>query len=285
MKRKIWVALLSAAMLAACAFGFAACGEENEDPQPQVWTMETVYAEAQELGYTGTLEEFIATVSGKDGQDGVGISNVELNDAGDLIISFTDGSEINLGSVVGTSGANGQDGVSIVGASVNADGNLILSLSDGSSIDCGRVVGANGQDGADGQDGMDGQDGQDGQDGEDGKDAIAPQVRINEDTNEWEISTDGGKTWTSTGVNATGPQGDKGNTGSTGPQGPQGTAGAAGAQGAEGPTGPTGPTGPAGALTPGTAVTDLQTSDNLQTVISRFNELLASLRAANVINT
>ena len=170
MKRKIWIALLSAAMLAACAFGFAACGGENEDPQPQVWTMETVYAEAQELGYTGTLEEFIATVSGKDGQDGVGISSVELNEVGDLIISFTDGSEINLGSVVGTPGANGQDGVSIVGASVNADGNLILSLSDGSSIDCGRVVGADGQDGMDGQDGQDGTDGQDGQDGMDGQD-------------------------------------------------------------------------------------------------------------------
>ena len=49
-----------------------------------------------------------------------------------------------------------------------------------------------------------------------GTDAIAPRVRINTDTNLWEISTDGGKTWTSTGVKATG---DKGNTGAQGPQG------------------------------------------------------------------
>lgn len=39
-----------------------------------------------------------------------------------------------------------------------------------------------------------------------GKDAIAPQIRINTDNNEWEVSTDGGKTWTSTGVHATGDQ-------------------------------------------------------------------------------
>ena len=58
-----------------------------------------------------------------------------------------------------------------------------------------------------------------------------------------------------------------------------------GTSGEQGPTGPTGPTGPAGSLTPGTAVSDLISSDNLQTVIDRFNELLASLRAAGVIST
>ena len=44
--------------------------------------------------------------------------------------------------------------------------------------------------------------------GENGKDAIAPKIRINETTNEWEISTDGGNTWTSTHVAATGEDGD-----------------------------------------------------------------------------
>ena len=46
--------------------------------------------------------------------------------------------------------------------------------------------------------------------GDKGTDAIAPQVRIDADSNEWEISTDGGATWTSTGVKATGDKGDKG---------------------------------------------------------------------------
>ena len=44
--------------------------------------------------------------------------------------------------------------------------------------------------------------------GENGKDAIAPQLRINTTTNLWEISIDGGNTWTSMGVHATGEKGD-----------------------------------------------------------------------------
>ena len=41
-----------------------------------------------------------------------------------------------------------------------------------------------------------------------GKTAIAPQMRINAESNEWEISTDNGTTWTSTGIKATGEKGD-----------------------------------------------------------------------------
>lgn len=46
--------------------------------------------------------------------------------------------------------------------------------------------------------------------------ATAPQIRINTSSNLWEISSDGGKTWTSTGVKATGDKGDTGATGATG---------------------------------------------------------------------
>lgn len=40
--------------------------------------------------------------------------------------------------------------------------------------------------------------------GEDGANAIAPKVRINKTSGEWEVSIDGGKNWTSTGVKAQG---------------------------------------------------------------------------------
>ena len=49
--------------------------------------------------------------------------------------------------------------------------------------------------------------------GEAGADAVAPQLRINSDNNEWELSTDGGESWTATGVKATGDKGDKGDKG------------------------------------------------------------------------
>lgn len=52
-----------------------------------------------------------------------------------------------------------------------------------------------------------------------GRDATSPQIRINPSTNYWEISTDGGSSWQSTDVKATGPQGPSGSSGSTGAQG------------------------------------------------------------------
>lgn len=54
------------------------------------------------------------------------------------------------------------------------------------------------------------------------KSVLMPQLRISETTNEWEVSYDEGKSWTSLGVKATGEKGDKGDTGATGPQGAQG---------------------------------------------------------------
>ena len=50
-----------------------------------------------------------------------------------------------------------------------------------------------------------------GKDGKDGKDAISPQVRINPTTTEWEVSVDGGNTWTPTGTSAKGKDGVDGN--------------------------------------------------------------------------
>ncbi|MBQ3015664.1 MAG: trypsin-like peptidase domain-containing protein [Clostridia bacterium] len=71
--------------------------------------------------------------------------DAEINDNGELIIKFSDGSEKNLGVVVGADGkdgANGKDG----------------------------APGENGKDGEDGKNGKDGKDGEDGEDGRDGSD-------------------------------------------------------------------------------------------------------------------
>ena len=54
------------------------------------------------------------------------------------------------------------------------------------------------------------------------KELFSPLVRINPETKEWEISNDGGKTWTSTGISAVG------GTGANGTDGTNGTNGAAG---------------------------------------------------------
>lgn len=58
--------------------------------------------------------------------------------------------------------------------------------------------------------------------GEKGDDGITPRMRINADTNFWEISYDSGKSWTSLGVRATGDQGEQGIQGIQGIQGEKG---------------------------------------------------------------
>ena len=59
---------------------------------------------------------------------------------------------------------------SVLGANINENGELIITYSDGSEQNLGKVVGQDGKDGVDGKDGADGKDGTNGKDGVDGKD-------------------------------------------------------------------------------------------------------------------
>lgn len=181
--RKFLVALFGAIAASAVAFGLAACGDntqtESNPEWGEVYTISAAYAEAQELGYTGSLDEFIDAISGKDGtdgKDGVGIVDA-VNEDGKLIIYLSDGTSIDLGNIKGESGedgadgtdgkdgvdgedgSDGEDGIGISQAEVNSAGHLIITLTDGTTIDCGLVVGSDGEDGKDGTDGKDGEDG------------------------------------------------------------------------------------------------------------------------------
>ena len=97
--------------------------------------------------------------NGTDGKDGISITDVDVNDAGELVI-YLDGEPVNLGKIVGENGQNGEDGkdgangVGIEGATVDENGNLILSLSNDTDINVGKVKGEDGQDGTDGKDGI-----------------------------------------------------------------------------------------------------------------------------------
>ena len=79
----------------------------------------------------------------------------------------------------GCSAAN--EARSVTGAKINQSGELILSYSDGSEENLGAVVGkdgAPGKDGADGKDGTDGEDGIPGIPGKDGEDGYTPQKGV-----------------------------------------------------------------------------------------------------------
>lgn len=114
-------------------------------------------------GFEGTVQEWLESLVGANGKDGVGIKNLSYNNAGELLATLTDGTIINLGVISGEDGSNG------LSPYIGENGNWWIG-----KMDTG--VKATGADGAD------------------GKDGITPQLRINSETNEWEVSLDNGAT-------------------------------------------------------------------------------------------
>ncbi len=157
--RKKLATLLLAVSCAVGAVGLSACENEKQEVNSgwgMTFTVETAYAEAQELGYTGSLEEFIASISGangvdgKDGKDGVGVQDIAVNGSGELTVTLSNGNTVNLGKIVGE---DGKDGVGIETVKI-VNGELVVTLTDGDELNLGKVVGENGQNGEDGADGV-----------------------------------------------------------------------------------------------------------------------------------
>jgi hypothetical protein len=108
----------------------------------------------------------------------------------------------------GEDGNDGKDAAAPeIGVKQDTDGNYYWTIN-GNFIETPQheKVRANGKDGINGQDGKDGR-------------AVAPQVRINDQTLVWEISVDGGNTWQSTGTYARGDNGQNGLNGQNGKDG------------------------------------------------------------------
>lgn len=172
-----------------------------------------------------------------------GVKAVEVTDAGRLVFTLTDGSVIDLGSVMGPQGPKGETGpagpqgqtgpqgakgdTGAAGASITSitkksqsgtTATYTIALSDGKTFDfyVETVKGEKGDKGDKGETGATGPKGETGERGPQGE---------------------------------TGPKGDpgaKGDTGETGATGPKGDPGQTGPQGETGPTGPAGPQGPKG---------------------------------------
>lgn len=78
------------------------------------------------------IEELSAPVAGKDGQPG------KDGEKGDI----------------GPQGEKGADGLGMAGAMIDRDGNLLITFTNGEQKNLGQVVGKDGSDGKDGQDGL-----------------------------------------------------------------------------------------------------------------------------------
>ena len=100
MKKRFIVILLIIGMVSALLC-LTSCNDNSSDG---LTNAQKIYAQAAELGYEGTYEEFIELVSGKDG---VSVVKAQINENGDLIFILSDYEVINAGSVKGQSGADG----------------------------------------------------------------------------------------------------------------------------------------------------------------------------------
>lgn len=172
-----------------------------------------VMENGEETGYTITFQNgnSITIRHGKNGADGKDGAN-------------------------GNDGTNGTDGVTpVIGVLQDTNGTYYWTvngeyLTDNSGNKV-PVTGAKGDKGDKGDKGETGDEGDKGDKGNDGTNAIAPQVRINPDTNIWQVSTDGGSTWenmkdaSGNPIKATGEKGDKGDKGETGATGANGNNG------------------------------------------------------------
>ena len=201
--RKVWIAC---SMVCACMFGLSSCGDDYDDSElrgdiENLDSRITALEEWQKSVNTDirSLQSLVEALEDKDYVTAVS----PLEDGTGYVISFLKSGNVTIKH--GEKGEKGEDGTTpVISVKQDSDGKHYWTVNGEWLLDNGNKMPVTGEKGDKGDK------------GDKGADSIAPQVRINKDTNLWEISTDGGKTWTSTGIKATG---DKGNTGAQGPQG------------------------------------------------------------------
>ena len=102
----------------------------------------SAYVIALEHGFIGSEDEWLASLKGEQGEKGEqGLQGVQ-GEKGQNGKDGTNGTN-------GIDGVDGKDGIGITNAEINNSGELILRYSNGTSANLGKVVGTDGKDGAD----------------------------------------------------------------------------------------------------------------------------------------
>ena len=192
-------AIVALSAVVGCSYDDSALWREMEQVKDRVTTLEEAVIKTNEdivalQAIVDALQRNLYVVSVTPTADG-------------YTILFSDNTSVTI--------TNGKDGVNgtnapIISVREDEDGNYYWTIDGEWLLVDGERIRANGLDGENGENGAK------------GEDAIAPQVRINDTTKEWEISTDGGITWVSTGVVAEGKDGANGSNGENGANGTNG---------------------------------------------------------------
>ena len=149
MKKRFLIALLivlSLFLIVSCSNENGVNGNNGSQSgtlfDPDNVTLLSAYSQAQELGFAGTLEEFIELISGKDGEDGKdgadGITpTIEVSEDGYWIINGTktEYKAIGTDGNNGTDGDDGKDGATIDKIEFDENGKLVVTLTDGTVLD------------------------------------------------------------------------------------------------------------------------------------------------------
>lgn len=200
--------------------------------------------------------------NGANGKDGRSITLASVNSEGQLVITYSDGSSVNLDKLVGINGidgkdgTDGKDGVGINTVNITEDGKLNITLTNGTTLNLGTIKGEKGDkgdtgvqgekgdkgdtgeqgiQGVAGKDGINGTNGVDGKDGTNGKDGVGIANVLINTSGELELTFSDGQQINL--GNVKGSKGDKGEKGDTGEQGIQGIAGKDGKDGINGTNG------------------------------------------------
>ncbi len=169
-------ALCCALLVGSCKYDDADLWSSVDDLSGRVAALENASRQAQaDISALQTLTQKM--------YERVSISSVLNNEDGSYTIAFSDGEKVTI--------SNGTDGITPPSLSVVEEDGIyywVLVSADGAKSYLydkqGQRIQANGREGR------------------------SPQVRIDAESGEWEISTDEGATWTSTGVKARGEDGD-----------------------------------------------------------------------------
>lgn len=122
---------ISIIIVAIILLAFTSCKSQEDS---LLLKQQELYGVALESGFSGTFEEWMDLITGVSLNS---IEAIEINEQGELIITYTNNEVVNLGVV------KGEAGLGIYDVRVDEDGSLIVTYTDGSIKNLGKVESSN----------------------------------------------------------------------------------------------------------------------------------------------
>ncbi len=117
-------------------FTFASC--RNSSGTPTFTIDADGYLIAQYPNGDSQVVGAVKSADGENGKDGRSVNRAVINSDGELILTFSDGEQTNLGRITG------KDGIGVKAIDI-IDGSLMITLTTDQTLNLGLIVGADGR--------------------------------------------------------------------------------------------------------------------------------------------